>query len=131
VDEVHDEFRFQVEALARHGMQVLVHPFRLILSADVPVTEELLDWTVRFARDAGFALEINSHKQFPDCDLRMVRLALERGVTIAIGTDTHRTAEFGDFTYHEQILRRAGLTEQTRHTHLFRPAPDTQEAVAK
>ncbi|MFW6437494.1 MAG: PHP domain-containing protein, partial [Armatimonadota bacterium] len=104
VDEVHEELRFQIEALAGHGMDVLVHPYRLILAADVPVTEELLDWTVRLAAERGFALEINSHKQFPDVDLRMVRRALEDDVTIAIGTDTHRTEEFGDFAYHEQIL---------------------------
>jgi len=131
VEEVYEEFRFQVEALAGHGMQVLVHPYRLILGDGVPVSDELLDWTVQFARDAGFALEINSHKQFPECDLRMVRAALEAGVTIAIGTDTHRTGEFGVFTYHEQILREAGLTPDSWDEHLFGAPHATQEAVAK
>ncbi|MBD3292366.1 MAG: hypothetical protein GF393_05545 [Armatimonadia bacterium] len=131
VDEVYDEFRCQVEALARHGMDVLVHPYRLILAADVPVSDGLLAWTARFARDAGFALEINSHKQFPECDLRMVRMALEVGATIAIGTDTHRTREFGVFNYHQNILREAGLTPGSWQAHLFRPTKPTQEAVAK
>lgn len=131
VDEVYAEFREQVEALAGHGTEVLVHPYRLLLADQVPVSDELVDWTVRFARDAGFALEINSHKRFPDCDLRMVRMALEVGATIAVGTDTHRTEEFGDFTYHEQILREAGLTPDSWHAHLFRPKELAQEAVAK
>ncbi|MGI5817176.1 MAG: PHP domain-containing protein [Armatimonadota bacterium] len=130
VDEVHAEFREQVEALAGHGIEVLVHPYRLILADGVPVSDELLEWTVRIARDAGFALEINSHKQFPDCDVRMVRLALEEGVTIAIGTDTHRTEEFGDFSYHEQILRGAGLAPADRDGRLFHPASGAQEAAA-
>jgi histidinol phosphatase-like PHP family hydrolase len=131
IDEVYDEFRFQVEALAGHGMDVLVHPYRLILAADLPVSDELLDWTVRFASEADFAVEINSHKQFPDCDLRMARLALEVGATIAIGTDTHNTAEFGDFDYHTQILREAGLSADCWGEHLLQPPVAAQEAAAK
>jgi histidinol phosphatase-like PHP family hydrolase len=131
VDEVHDEFRSQVEALARHGMDVLVHPYRLLLADGVPVTDGLLDWTVRFARDAGFALEINSHKQFPQCDTRMARMAVEVGATIAVGTDTHRVNEFGVFSYHQEILRGVGLRPDSWDAHLFRPAQATQEAVAK
>ena len=95
------------------------------------MTDALLDWTVRLARDAGFALEINSHKQFPDVDLRMARLALELGVTLAIGTDTHRTQEFGEFAYHEEILRGAGLTEETWGAHLLRPNVVAHDAAAK
>lgn len=131
VAEIYKEFRVQVEALAGHGMQVLVHPYRLILAAGVPVSDDLLDWTVRCARDAGFALEINSHKQFPDTDLAMVRLALEHGVTIATGTDTHRTEEFGDFRYHEQILLEAGLSAESWSQHVLQPASSAQEAAAK
>ncbi|MFW5867511.1 MAG: PHP domain-containing protein [Armatimonadota bacterium] len=130
-EEVHEEFRTQVEALARHEMDVLVHPYRLILAAEIPVTDELLDWTVRTALDRGFALEINSHKQFPDVDLRMVRLALDLGATIAIGTDTHRTEEFGDFSYHERILREAGLSAETWDAHLFRPGAASDEVAAE
>jgi histidinol phosphatase-like PHP family hydrolase len=130
VEEVYEEFRSQVVALAGHGMDVLVHPYRLLLADELPVTEELLDWTVSCALERGFALEINSHKQFPREDVAMVRMALERGVTIAIGTDTHRTEEFGDFTYHEEILREAGLDSASWDRHLFRPAA-AQEAAAK
>ncbi len=131
LDEVYDEFRLQVEALAGHGMHVLVHPYRLLLAAEVPISDDLLDWTVRTAYDAGFALEINSHKQFPDCDLRMTRMALDLGVTIAIGTDTHHTDEFGDFSYHRQILSEAGLSAEDWDGHLFQPPADVQEAAAK
>lgn len=131
VDEIHQEFRSQVEALAGHGMDVLVHPFRLVLAADVPVDGDLLEWTVQTAADCDFAVEINSHKQFPEHDLAMVRLALELGVTVAIGTDTHRTEEFGDFTYHEMILREAGLAPEDWDRHLFQPPQAAQEAAAK
>jgi DNA polymerase (family 10) len=129
-DEVYAEFRAQVEALAGHGIDVLVHPYRLTLAAGVPLTDELLHWTVACAADAGFALEINGHKGFPEEDLRMVTLALERGVQLAIGTDTHRWSEFGDFSYHEEILLRAGLGPETWHGHLWRPTPAAAEAAA-
>lgn len=121
LEEILAEFRFQVEALAGHGMEVFVHPYRLLLAAGAPVDEELIRWTVDTAAAAGFALEINSHKQFPDHDLAMVRRALEAGVPIAIGTDTHRWSEFGDFSYHEQILARAGLNASDRARYLWRP----------
>lgn len=131
LDEVYAEFRFQVEALADHGMDALVHPYRLLLAAEVPVDEELIRWTVALAAERGFALEINSHKQFPEHDLTMVRLAMEAGVPIAIGTDTHRWSEFGDFSYHEEILERAGLSVSDRGRCLWLPAPvGTRRAAA-
>ncbi len=130
LEEIEAEFRLQVEALARHGMHVLAHPFRLLLSNQVPVTDELLEWTVRMAGQAGFSLEINSHQQFHEYDLRMVRMALERGIPAAVGTDSHRLAEFGDFSYHVAILREAGLTEQQWQSHLWRPPTPAREAAA-
>ncbi|MEA3402615.1 MAG: PHP domain-containing protein [Armatimonadota bacterium] len=129
-EEIEAEFRFQVQALAGHGMQVLAHPWRLLLAADVPLSEELLCWTVATARDRGFALEINSHKQYPAEDLRMTRLAAEMGVPLAVGTDTHRWSEFGDFSYHVAILRQAGLPEERWDSHLWRPARPVGEAAA-
>ena len=131
VDEVHADFRRQVEALAGHGMDVLVHPFRLLAADDVPVTDDLMEWTVAIASDAGFALEINTHKQFRTYDLSMVDGALEAGVTIAIGTDSHRMAQFGDFSYHVEVLQAAGLTPETWDEHLLKPEVARQQAAAE
>ncbi|MGC9316557.1 MAG: PHP domain-containing protein [Armatimonadota bacterium] len=128
--QIEAEFRFQVQALAGHGMEVLAHPWRLLLAEGMPLSDELLRWTVATARDRGFALEINSHKQYPEQDLRMARLALEMGVPLAVGTDTHRWAEFGDFTYHVAILRRAGLPEEQWRSRLWRPTRPVGEAAA-
>jgi len=108
-----------------------VHPYRLLLAAEVPVDDGLIRWTVDTAAAAGFALEINSHKQFADHDLAMVRLALEAGVPIALGTDTHRWSEFGDFSYHEQLLERAGLGAADRARYLWPQRPgDLAQAAA-
>jgi histidinol phosphatase-like PHP family hydrolase len=130
LEEIYAEFRFQVEALAGHGMEVLVHPYRLLLGAEVPVGDELIGWTVECAHERGFALEINSHKTYPETDLAMTRAAVEAGVPLAIGTDTHRWSEFGDFSYHVQVLGRAGLPEESWQRVLWRPRPSRREAAA-
>ncbi len=130
LDEIYREFRFQVEALAGHGMEVLAHPYRLLLAENVPVTEQLHAWTVRCAAEHGFALEINSHKPFVECDLEMIRVAAEAGVPLAIGTDTHRWSEFGDFSYHVHILRKAGLSPEMWSQYLWRPSVPSREAAA-
>ncbi len=130
LDEVYAEFRFQVKALAGYGMDVLVHPYRLLLGADVPVGAELIEWTVRCAAERGFALEINSHKRYVETDLAMIRAALEADVPLAIGTDTHRWSEFGDFSYHVEILQRAGLPEESWPRILWRPRQRRREAAA-
>ncbi|MGD9498129.1 MAG: PHP domain-containing protein [Armatimonadota bacterium] len=129
--EIYAQFRFQVEALVRYGMDVLAHPYRLLLAADVPVTNELLTWTVEYAAEAGFALEINSHKRYLEPDLAMARLCFAAGVPLAIGTDAHRWSEFGDFSYHVEVLERAGLCAERWSRHLWLPAPCRHEAAAE
>jgi len=83
--------------------------------------EELVRWTVDLAGKHGVALEINSHKVFPDHDAQMAKLALAGGLRLAIGTDAHHSREFGEFGYHEELLRRAGLDEAGMQEILFRP----------
>jgi DNA polymerase (family 10) len=128
--EVVTEYKFQAETLAAVGMEVLAHPFRLILGEGHPVPDGLMAWLVELARDAGFALEINSHKQFPDEDLAMTRLALEAGVTLATGTDAHRWSEFGDFSYHARMLEQAGLSPDQWPDVLWRYQPRAGQAAA-
>ena len=130
LDEVVAEYKFQARALADAGMDILAHPFRCLLGEDYPAPEALVRWLVEFAADAGFALEINSHKQFPDTDLSMAVQALEAGVTLATGTDTHRRSEFGDFSYHADILTRSGLRPEQWPRALWRHKPATSQAAA-
>lgn len=109
--EVEDEFRFQIRRIGEIGVDALAHPFRQLLGSGFEVGEDLIRWTVQVMADAGVALEINSHKVFPEHDLAMVRMALEAGAQLAIGTDAHRANEFGDFSYHIDILGQAGVDE--------------------
>lgn len=130
LEEVEAEFRFQVETFAALQVDALVHPFRLLLAADYPVPDELMLWTVETAAQAGLALEINGHKPFPDHDLGMVRLALERDVRLVVGSDAHRRDEFGDFSYHADILERAGVDPARWRQVSWRPPLPAAQAAA-
>jgi len=128
--EVVAEYKLQAQILADAGMDVLAHPFRVMLNEEYPVPDELIEWVVVLARSTGFALEINSHKRFPEEDLAMIRLALEAGVTLATGTDTHRWSEFGDFSYHAEMLTRAGMPSERWSRVLWRYQPAVQQHAA-
>ena len=104
-----EEFKSRTLRLCELRVQALSHPFREWRMKGREVPPEIIAWLVATAADAGVALELNGHYQVPECDLPMVRLCAEAGVPIAIGTDTHRSSEFGDFSYHQRILAEAGL----------------------
>lgn len=106
-----EEFRSRVGALLEVGVDVLVHPFREWAQKGREVPLEVIRWLVAQADRAGAALEVNCHWQVPQCDIPMVRMCVERGVKVAIGSDTHRPHEFGDFRYHVEVLRKAGVRE--------------------
>lgn len=119
--EVLAEYRQQMTWQAKYGVDVIAHPFRILLGAGYEVDQELVEWVVDLAAEYGAALEINSHKQFRDHDVLMARLAVASGVPLAIGTDAHNTREFGKFTYHRNIFKRAGLTTDELEDLLYCP----------
>jgi len=130
LQEVVAEYQFQAGVLAEMNIDILAHPFRTMLGADCPVPQHLLEWLVALAADAGFALEINSHKRYAENDLALMRLALEAGVTLATGTDSHRRSEFGDFSYHAEMLERAGVPTEQWPGILWEYKPAARQAAA-
>ena len=118
---VENEYKQQTRWLMDYGIDVLAHPFRVILGSGYEVGEPLVEWTVDLAAEYGVALEVNSHKPYREHDLSMVRLCAERGVLLAVGTDAHHSREFGQFQYHRQLFRRAGLSESEAAKLLYTP----------
>ena len=106
-------------ALMETGVDVLAHPFREWAQQECELPGHLVEWIVHAARDAGVALEVNSHYAIPEFDLPMIRLCAENGVRLALGTDAHRMSEFGDFAYHREILQRAGIAESDWERYLL------------
>lgn len=119
VEEAMAEFRRQTVWLLEYGLEVLAHPFRILLNAGHEVDAELMEWTVDQAAKHGAAVEINSHKPYPEHDLAMMKLALQKGVKLAIGSDAHNSREFGEFGYHRELLKQAGLTGKEAEERLF------------
>jgi histidinol phosphatase-like PHP family hydrolase len=65
------------------------------------------------------AAEINFHTN--ENDPRFFRECVERGVKIALGSDSHDLAEVGEFYPHLEVLRKAGLSADRYRDILFWP----------
>ena len=109
VEQVEAEFKQIIRGLLALEVHVVVHPFRVLVQKGYTVSESLIEWTVDICGEHGVALEINSGYKCYDEDIVMADLAIARGVTLALGTDTHGTDRFGIFTYHYEIADRVGI----------------------
>jgi len=109
------------QRLAAAGIDLLGHPFRWLAGRrGVTLTPALVQDVVALARREGIAVEINSH-QVVDCDLDLLRACAAQQVPVAFGTDSHRREEILDFSYHQRLLARAGLSSE--NLLLWRPRP--------
>jgi histidinol phosphatase-like PHP family hydrolase len=75
------------------------------------VPREVYDPITRVAAERGVAIEINNHIQF-DPDAEFLKMAVDRGIKIAMSTDTHQIDELGRFDYHKQLLKEIGLSDE-------------------
>jgi histidinol phosphatase-like PHP family hydrolase len=94
--------------LLNTGIDILGHPFRWI-SNQTTVTEDIISEIVNEAFRMGIALELNSHYTIPSDTLMLQKIA-ELGATITFATDSHRSSEIGDFSYHYNTVDKAGLS---------------------
>jgi DNA polymerase (family 10) len=97
-----------IRAITNKRVTMLGHPTgRLLLERDgypVNMTE-----VIKAAADHGKIIEINAHPMRLDLDWRLVRLAKEKGVKIAINPDAHATAGLRDVAYGVGIARKGWL----------------------
>ena len=101
------EWRRRTEAMMIAGVDVIAHPLRVLCSKQIPfAVDETLNWLVEKAGIYSTVLELKAHKQFPEVDVVMVKLAIDAGVKLALGTDSHHQRELFDFSYHSMILER-------------------------
>jgi histidinol phosphatase-like PHP family hydrolase len=97
--------------LLEQPIDILTHPTRIFRRAKRPVPRETYDPITRAAAERGVAIEINNHSQ-SDPDAEFVKMAIDRGIKIAMSTDTHRIDELGLFDYQKRLLKEIGLTDE-------------------
>jgi DNA polymerase (family X) len=113
VASVHSRFRMSgaemtariVKAVKNKHTTILGHPTgRLLLSRDAYEVD--LKQVIAAAADHNTAIEINSHPYRLDLDWRMVRYAVENGVTLCINPDAHAAEGLGDVRFGIGIARK-------------------------
>lgn len=108
-NEIINYWKKHVFLLIEKGIDILGHPFRW-LSNQVTVPEHLINEITIAAVANDVALELNSHIMTETADRAMITTAVNSGAKIAFGTDSHRRAEIGDFSYHLSILDQCHLS---------------------
>jgi histidinol phosphatase-like PHP family hydrolase len=94
--------------LVRTGIDILGHPLRWLATQVAVPPREATDFVVETAREAGVALEINSH-YVVDGDRDLLLAAKANDLPIVFSTDSHAFAEIARFDYHLRLLAEAGL----------------------
>lgn len=100
-----------IKALKNKYVTMLGHPTgRVLLSRDgYPVN---MAQVIQAAADYGKAIEINAHPYRLDLDWRLVRLAREKGVLIAINPDAHNVDGLNDVRYGIGVARKGWLEKK-------------------
>lgn len=110
-EKLADEFLEYTLKLLDKDIAILAHPTRVFKwdERDYKVPSEVIGPIIEKAKAKGIALEINSHSKNPDSFF--IKKCIEKGATIALCTDSHNQDEFGDFSYHKEILKDCGIAE--------------------
>ena len=119
-----DAHMMQLNTLLCYPIDILGHPFRALSGAG-PVPDEIIDETLRCARDAGVAIEINAHMPFAR-DADVLARAVKLGLHVAFGLDAHARDELNLHTYFAQVVRDSGV--DPNRIRFFQPARKVPKA---
>lgn len=108
VEDVKGEFLFLVESMLKQGIDILAHPFRVLRRLDPEVSFDLYRPVIDLLRRYSTAAEVNFHhaQYYPE----FVRMCLENGVKLSLGSDSHNLYQVGDFEAHLQMLKEIGFS---------------------
>lgn len=123
-----EEHIAQLNSLLRYPIDILGHPFRVLSSAG-PVPDEIIDETLRRAKQADVAVEINAHMTF-DQDADVLARAVKLGLQVSFGLDTHQRQELALHTYFEQVVEQSGVKRNDiRFYHPVRRSPKPRALI--
>jgi DNA polymerase (family 10) len=97
-----------VRACANRRVHIIAHPTGKLWPTRGPYEIDL-DEVFRAARDTRTALEINAHPSRMDLSDLNARRAAEKGVRLAVGTDSHDVTHLDYMAYGVGLCRRAWL----------------------
>ncbi len=100
-----EAFMRTTEKLLTAGVDILAHPWRYFLRADRPVPVDLYPDLADLLAATQTAAEINFHANMPDP--AFFAQCIDRGVKIALGSDTHASWEVVGLVSHIEVLRQA------------------------
>ncbi|MBI5561541.1 MAG: DNA polymerase/3'-5' exonuclease PolX [Deltaproteobacteria bacterium] len=116
VGAVHSGFNMTREAMTGRiikGMEsgwinVLAHPTGRLIGVREPYKVDM-EAVMGAAKRHGTALELNSYPERLDLNDVHCRMARERGILVAVSTDSHSTAHLGNITFGIHNARRGWL----------------------
>ncbi len=94
-----------IEAHGKAGINVLAHPTR-ILAARGFDEEPWFDRIIAVLKQYNMAAEVNFHQN--SANPEFTRRAIEAGLNLSFGTDSHNLANFGFLQPHIWLLRKIG-----------------------
>ena len=94
-----------IEAHGKAGINVLAHPTR-ILAARGFDEEPWFDRIIAVLKQYNMAAEVNFHQN--SANPEFTRRAIEAGLKLSFGTDSHNLANFGFLQPHIWLLRKIG-----------------------
>jgi histidinol phosphatase-like PHP family hydrolase len=120
LSEFTHEFLQYTLMLMDKDIDILAHPTRIFRRTNFEIPKKVYAPIIDKAVSQRIALEINSHSQ-KDPDQSFIEQAIAKGAKLAIGTDTHALKEFGDFSWHFDLLAKCGMkTNEDLQKVLFR-----------
>jgi DNA polymerase (family 10) len=134
IGSIHSRFQLPLEkqterilrAMGQRCFTILAHPSGRLINEREPYEIDLAA-IVRRAKERGCFLELNANPQRLDLTDIGCQMAKEAGVLVAINTDAHSVAEFGQLRYGVGQARRGWL--EKRDVLNTRPLRDLQKLL--
>ena len=103
------EHRARTEEVLAQDVTIFGHPFRSWMGRGIELPEEEMRSTARLLKRHGVAAEINFHNI--DAPEAFMRICLEEGVKLALGSDSHNLCDIGEFYPHLRLLQKLGVND--------------------
>ncbi len=106
-EALRDQFLWHCRKVLEKNCLSLAHPFRVFRRAGLAIPPGCFEPLIKMLKDYRTAVEINFHTNEPPVEF--FKQAINAGVKITLGSDTHNLYEIGDFALHLELLKKCGV----------------------